>query len=164
MVPTAAAARREMRLAAVFDDGEVVPRGDPLDRGMSAGWPYRCTGRIARVRGPMARSTASGSIVRRTGSMSANTGRAPVIITASAVYAADSGVVITSSPAPMPSARRISAMASVPVPTPTACARPSPRELRLEGLDLRPEHEPAASMTRSIAARTAARPRRGRAT
>ncbi len=56
--------------------------------------------------------------------MSANTGRAPAIITASAVYAAESGVVITSSPGPMSSARRISASASVPVPTPTAWAAP----------------------------------------
>ena len=56
--------------------------------------------------------------------MSANTGRAPAIMMASALYAADSGVVMTSSPGPMSSARRINAMASVPVPTPTACAAP----------------------------------------
>ena len=52
---------------------------------MSAAWPYRWTGSIARVREVMARSTAAGSSVSRAGSMSANTGRAPAIITASAV-------------------------------------------------------------------------------
>ena len=40
---------------------------------------------IAAVRGVIAASTAPGSIVWRSGSMSANTGRAPAIITASAV-------------------------------------------------------------------------------
>ncbi len=52
--------------------------------------------------------------------MSAKTGRAPVIMTASAEKAAESGDVITSSPGPMSSARSASAIASVPVPTPTA--------------------------------------------
>jgi len=56
--------------------------------------------------------------------MSAKTGRAPVDMMASAVKAADSGDVMTSSPAPMPSARRMSASASVPLPTPTACRAP----------------------------------------
>ncbi len=46
---------------------------------------------------------------------------------ASAEYAADSGDVITSSPAPMPSPRSASAMASVPVPTPTAYSAPLAR-------------------------------------
>ena len=73
----------------------------------------------------MAATMRSGSIVRRIGSMSANTGRAPVIMIARAVYAAESGAVITSSPGPMPSARNVSAMASVPLPTPTACAAPA---------------------------------------
>ena len=45
----------------------------------------------------------------------------------------------------MPSARRISAIASVPVPTPTARARAARGgELRFERLHLRAEHEPAA--------------------
>ena len=77
--------------------------------------------------------------------MSANTGRAPAIITASAEYAAESGGVITSSPGPMSSARRINVIASVPVPTPTACGDAARRrKLGLERLDLGAEHEPAA--------------------
>ena len=40
---------------------------------------------MAAVRGVIAASTAAGSIVSRAGSMSANTGRAPAIMTASAV-------------------------------------------------------------------------------
>ena len=39
---------------------------------------------IAAVRGVIAAATAAGSIVRRSGSMSANTGRAPAIMIASA--------------------------------------------------------------------------------
>ena len=87
---------------------------------MSAGCPYRCTGMIAAVRGVIAAAVAAGSIVRRSASMSANTGVAPAIMIASAEKAADSGEVITSSPGPMPIARSASASASVPVPTPTA--------------------------------------------
>jgi hypothetical protein len=52
---------------------------------MSAGCPYRCTGRIARVFALMARSTLAGDSVSRSGSMSANTGRAPAIMIASAL-------------------------------------------------------------------------------
>src|SRR5688572_2945566 len=88
---------------------------------MSADCPYKCTGSSARVRGVIAASTCRGSSVSRSGSTSVKTGRAPAIITASAEYAAESGGVITSSPGPMSSARRIRVIASVPVPTPTAC-------------------------------------------
>ena len=134
-----AVGRREMCLAAVFDDRERVPRGDPLDAPSCR--PAGRTGAPAESRACEVRSRAStwsGSSVRRAGSMSANTGRAPAIMTASAVYAAESGVVMTSSPGPMPSARRISAIASVPLPTPTACAAPiAARELRFERLDFR---------------------------
>ena len=42
---------------------------------MSAGWPYRCTGMIALVRGVIAASICAGSIVNDAGSMSTNTGR-----------------------------------------------------------------------------------------
>ena len=77
--------------------------------------------------------------------MSANTGRAPAITIASAVYAADSGVVITSSPGPMPSARRMSAMRVGAVADADGVRRAGRGgELRLERLDLRAEHEPAA--------------------
>ena len=52
------------------------------------------------------------------------TGRAPTMVIASAVKAAVSGVVMTSSPGPTPSPLSASASASVPFPTPTA--RPIP--------------------------------------
>ena len=98
--------RRQVRLRAVFDDRQAVPRGDRLER--------RHVGRLAVEVHRHDRAGArrdGGSTPRpdrasaRSGSMSANTGVAPAIMIASAVYAADSGVVITSSPGPMPSAR-----------------------------------------------------------
>ena len=77
--------------------------------------------------------------------MSANTGRAPTIMIASAEYAADSGVVITSSPGPTPSAAqrnrdRVGAGAdahrfSAPQAGANSCSN-----ARSSG----PEHEPAA--------------------
>src|SRR5687768_6521640 len=123
---------------------------------MSAAWPYRWTGSSARVRLVIAASTRRGSSVSRSGSMSANTGRAPAIITASAENAADSGGVITSSPGPMSSARRINAIASVPLPTPTAwgtrlAAANSISNVSISGP--RMNHPPVT--TRSIAARIA---------
>ena len=45
---------------------------------MSAGWPYRCTGMIALVRSVIAASIAPRSIVKVRGSISTNTGVAPV--------------------------------------------------------------------------------------
>ena len=50
-----------------------------------AGRPKRCTGTIAFVRGPIRRSTSSGSRFSVTGSMSAKTGVAPARAIASAV-------------------------------------------------------------------------------
>ena len=44
---------------------------------MSHGRPNTCTGTIARVRGVIAASTAAGSMLNVTGSMSAKTGVAP---------------------------------------------------------------------------------------
>ena len=135
----------QVRLTAVLDDRQVVAVSDSLERVMSAACPYRCTGRIARVRVVMARSTASGSIVNRRGSTSAKTGRAPAIRIASAVNAADNGVVMTSSPRPMPSARRMRASASVPVAdTNGMCGSAGRCELGLERLHFRTEDEPAA--------------------
>ena len=54
---------------------------------MSAGWPYRCTGSTAAVRAVTAASTAVGLEAEVSGSMSANTGVAPVSATAFAVAA-----------------------------------------------------------------------------
>ncbi len=45
---------------------------------MSAGCPYRCTGTIAFVRGVIAASSCDESMVNVRGSMSTNTGVAPV--------------------------------------------------------------------------------------
>src|SRR5688572_19077530 len=124
---------------------------------MSAACPYKCTGRSARVRGVIAASTCRGSSVSRSGSTSVKTGRAPAIITASAEYAAESGGVITSSPGPMSSARRIRVIASVPVPTPTACgtrlaAANSVSNASTSG----PSTNHPLAITRSIATRIAA--------
>ena len=125
------------------------------NRAMSAGCPYRCTGMIAAVRGVIAASVAAGSIVRRSGSMSANTGLAPVITMASALKAADNGAVMTSSPGPMPSARSVSASASVPVPTPTACGDPDEAANSASNASSSgPRMNQPRVMTRSIAART----------
>ena len=57
--------------------------------------------------------------------MSAKTGRAPTFVIASAVAMNVWAVVITSSPGPMPSARRESSSAAVPELTPTAPAAPT---------------------------------------
>ena len=49
---------------------------------IAAGWPYRCTGMIAAVRGVIAAATAAGSRQKLSGSMSAKTGSAPTSRTA----------------------------------------------------------------------------------
>ena len=69
---------------------------------MSAGWPYRCTGMIARVRGVIARSTASAVMLCVAGSGSTGTGAAPVWDTASQVAMKVLDGTITSSPGPTP--------------------------------------------------------------
>src|SRR5689334_9228732 len=69
---------------------------------------------IARVAREMAFSARLRSMLRVRGSTSANTGRAPTSSTTFAVATHESGVVITSSPLPMPARR--SAISSVTVP------------------------------------------------
>ena len=123
---------------------------------MSAPCPYRCTGTMARVRAVIACSIRSGSSVRRSASMSTKIGRAPTMMMASAVYAADSGVVMTSSPGPMSRARRMSASASVPLPTPTACAAPEAAANSCSNASSSgPSTNQPLLATRAIAARTA---------
>ena len=91
-----------------------------------------------------AAATARGSRLSVAASTSTNTGRAPACTIASAVKAAESEVVTTSSPAPMPSARSARCSASVPFADGDGVARPERRgELALERLDLGPEDEPA---------------------
>ena len=57
---------------------------------------------MARVRGVMAAGISSRSMLRVRGSQSTNTGRASARSTTLAVATQDSGVVMTSSPAPTP--------------------------------------------------------------
>jgi hypothetical protein len=67
-------------------------------------------------------STSSAVISPVTGSTSMTRGRAPARLTASAVAMNVLAGMMTSSPAPMPSARSERASASVPEPTPIACS------------------------------------------
>jgi len=76
------------------------------------------------VRGEMAASIAVGSMLKVASSMSTKTGVAPTRAMLSAVAKKLNGVVTTSSPAPMPSARSAITNASVPEFTPTACRAP----------------------------------------
>ena len=69
---------------------------------------------IARVRGVIAASTASGSIVHVAGVTSTNTGSAPAAIGAYAVALNVRAGTITSSPQPMPSALSATSIVTVP--------------------------------------------------
>ena len=105
-------------------------RGGPatsMTRSMSAIWWPRCTGRIARVRGVIAASTWSGSIVHLSASTSTNTGSAPAATAAYGVAANVSAGTITSSPQPMPSALSATSMVTVPLAITTPCRRPGRR-------------------------------------
>ena len=73
---------------------------------MSAGCPYRCTGMTPTVRSVTAASTAAGSRQKKSGSMSTNTGVAPVSATEFAVAAKVKDGTMTSSPGPTPAASR----------------------------------------------------------
>src|SRR5438477_12937711 len=84
---------------------------------MSAGWPAKWTGMIARVRGVMAVSTAFGSRLKVFKSMSANTGIALDSTTADAVEKNVYGGMITSSSAWMPAAINAMRKETVPVTT-----------------------------------------------
>ena len=66
------------------------------------GSPAKCTGMMARVRGVMADSARSRSMLRVTGSTSTRTGRAPTRRTTFALAAKVMAGTITSSPGPMP--------------------------------------------------------------
>lgn len=81
---------------------------------MSTGRPARYTGMIAFVRGVIAFSTRPRSRLRVTGSMSTNTGVAPVSRITLLVATHDAGVVITSSPGPTPAIRRPISSVAVP--------------------------------------------------
>jgi hypothetical protein len=67
----------------------------------------------------MSSASAAGERLKVAGSMSQNSGRAPVRAIVPAVAKKVKGLVITASPGPMPSAIRASSSASVPEDTPT---------------------------------------------
>src|SRR5574341_879077 len=71
-------------------------------RSIRQGRPAKCTGRIAFVRGVIARSIRAGSMLNVSRSTSTKTGRAPVWMTAFAVAQKVIGVVMTSWPGPTP--------------------------------------------------------------
>ena len=101
--------------------------------GMSAGRPYRCTGKIAAVREPISELTEAGSSVKSS-EMSAKRATAPLRSIAFSVAPKVSGEVITSSPGPIP--RTSSAASSVRVPfADRDCVR-SPRHSRSQFLQL----------------------------
>ncbi len=97
---------------------------------MAAIRPNRCTGTTARTRSPasLARAVAAATVRALaqsvSGSTSQNTGRAPAAAMASAAATNEKAGVTTASPAPTPSARSDSSIASVPDATPTACSTP----------------------------------------
>jgi len=79
---------------------------------------------IALVFGEIFGAIFSGSMLNVSGQMSTNTGLAPASAIVSAVAMKVNGDVMTSSPAPMPQARKASRSASVPLAHPTAKGRP----------------------------------------
>ena len=81
---------------------------------MSTGRPDRYTGMIAFVRGVIAFSSRSRSMLRVAGSISTNTGVAPVSRITLLVETQVIGVVMTSSPAPTPAIRRPISIVAVP--------------------------------------------------
>src|SRR4051812_49106982 len=83
-------------------------------RSRSTGRPARSTGRMARVAGVIAADTRPRSIFRVRGSISTNTGRAPTSRITLLVATHESGVVITSCPAPTPAIRRAISIVHVP--------------------------------------------------
>ena len=98
-----AADARADRLRGVFDDRHAGPGGDRQDRvHVGAEAVQVRPGRIALVRGVIARAMASGSTLNVTGSISTNTGVAPRRLTHPAVAKNENVGVMTSSPGPMP--------------------------------------------------------------
>ena len=93
-------------------------------RAMSHGWPAKCTGMSALVRGERRRSISSGSMFAVSRSMSAKTGFAPV----NAMQLADErkviGEVIASSPGPSPAASAAMCRPAVALATATQYLAP----------------------------------------
>lgn len=102
----------------------------------AAGWPNMSTGRIARVRGPIAARTAARSIQSVAGSTSTKTLSAPVQWIAEIVPISVFVTVITSSPRPIPSARSAICSETEPEFVVTACAASTQALILLQRLEL----------------------------
>ncbi|MNV95169.1 hypothetical protein D3C71_1900340 [compost metagenome] len=92
-----------------------------LTSSMSPHWPYSDTGMIALVRELILASISATLMLQVSGSTSTKTGVAPSSTMTSAVATKVNEVVITSSPAPMPSAISDISRASVPEATVMQC-------------------------------------------
>jgi len=90
----------------VLDELQPVLGADGLERDEIARMPGVVHGMTARVRGVTAAATAAGSMQSVSGSTSTNTGRAPARTITLAVAGHVSGVVMTSSSSPPPTAER----------------------------------------------------------
>src|SRR3954470_4576466 len=133
-------------------------RATSVTASMSPICPYRCTGTTARVRGDSAPSSEPGSIVPASGSTSQSTGVAPARAMAATVGTQVFAWVTTSSPSPMPAARRISSIASVPDAHPTACDVPAKAaNSRSKSSPSRPSRNHPLSSTRAMAASSSER-------
>src|SRR5581483_6588355 len=119
----------------------------------SAGWPYRWTGMIAFVRGVTSSATRAGSTLSVSGSTSAKIGVAPVCTITLAVAGHVIGVVITSSPGPIPIATSARCIAAVPDETAIACVAPAYSANRSSSSAAR---GPVVSQPERIASATAA--------
>ena len=86
--------------------------------------PNKWIGSIAFVRGVITDSIKSGLRLNVVGSISMNTGRAPVNSMLFADAMKVKGEVITSSPFPIPAANRATCNAAVPEVVATACFTP----------------------------------------
>ena len=91
---------------------------------MSHGWPAKCTGTMARVRGVIAAASRVASRLRVSASQSTSTGRAPRCSMTAAVAANVIGDVMTSSPGWTPTASSPRWSAAVHELTASACEQP----------------------------------------
>ncbi len=106
-VPTFSPSRDgAVRLRGVLVEGDSVLVGDRRQLAHPRGVPVEVHGHDALGRSVIAASTAAGSRLKVPGSMSANTGVAPVSATELPVAAKVNDGTMTSSPGPTPAASR----------------------------------------------------------
>ena len=99
-------------------NGATVTAAGPVSSAIGAGFPKRWTGHDARGTSVNTGSTVAAVRQCVSASISANTGRAPALTTASAVAKKLTPGTMTSSPGWTPSARSAIVSASVPFATP----------------------------------------------